>query len=61
MLEQLETQFYQEALTKFQATDFTTAGFSSADIPVQQFMAIQSDEAAHVTALEVCTSFRTLF
>ncbi|KAH9059312.1 ferritin-like domain-containing protein [Lactarius vividus] len=58
VLEQLETQFYQQALTKFQPSDFTAAGFSSADIPVQQFTAIQSDESAHVTALEsIITSF----
>ncbi|KAI9449641.1 ferritin-like domain-containing protein [Lactarius psammicola] len=58
VLEQLETQFYKEALGKFQASDFTSAGFSSADIPIQQFTAIQSDEASHVTALEaVITSF----
>lgn len=58
VLEQLETQFYQQALTKFQPSDFIAAGFTSADIPVQQFTAIQSDEAAHVTALEsIITSF----
>ncbi|KAH8986313.1 ferritin-like domain-containing protein [Lactarius akahatsu] len=58
VLEQLETQFYQQALTKFQPSDFTAAGFTSADIPAQQFTAIQSDEAAHVTALEsIITSF----
>ncbi|KAH9175126.1 ferritin-like domain-containing protein, partial [Lactarius sanguifluus] len=58
VLEQLETQFYKEALTKFQPSDFTAAGFTSADIPVQQFTAIQSDEAAHIAALEsVITSF----
>ncbi|KAH9049257.1 ferritin-like domain-containing protein [Lactarius deliciosus] len=58
VLEQLETQFYQQALAKFQPSDFTAAGFTSADIPAQQFTAIQSDEAAHVTALEsIITSF----
>ncbi|KAI0299714.1 ferritin-like domain-containing protein [Multifurca ochricompacta] len=58
VLEQLETQFYQQALSKFQASDFTNAGFSSANIPIEQFTAIQSDEAAHVSALEsIITSF----
>ncbi|KAF8338946.1 uncharacterized protein EI90DRAFT_3118017 [Cantharellus anzutake] len=52
VLEQLETAFYQQALAKFQPSDFTNAGFNSADIPVQQFMTIRGDEASHTTALE---------
>ena len=37
VLEQLETQFYTEALSKFQVSDFTAAGFSDANVPIQQF------------------------
>ena len=53
VLEQFESQFYQQALQKFQASDFTAAGFVDANLPVQQFTAIQTDEASHQTALEV--------
>ncbi|GJE84748.1 ferritin-like domain-containing protein [Phanerochaete sordida] len=52
VLEQLETQFYSEALQKFQVTDFTSAGFVSSDVAVQQFTAIQIDESTHTTVLE---------
>ncbi|CDO74120.1 hypothetical protein BN946_scf185043.g170 [Trametes cinnabarina] len=52
VLEQFESQFYQQALQKFQSSDFTSAGFVDAQVPVQQFTAIQSDEAAHATVLE---------
>ena len=56
VLEQFESQFYQQALQKFQSSDFTAAGFVDAQVPIQQFTAIQSDEASHQTALEVCKS-----
>ncbi|KAI0052594.1 hypothetical protein FA95DRAFT_1241887 [Auriscalpium vulgare] len=52
VLEQLETEFYKEALAKFQPSDFTNAGFTSAQIPIEQFTAIASDEATHTTILE---------
>ncbi|KAI0662966.1 ferritin-like domain-containing protein [Cubamyces menziesii] len=52
VLENFENQFYQQALQKFQASDFTAAGFVDAQVPVQQFQAIQSDEASHATILE---------
>jgi hypothetical protein len=55
VLEQLESQFYQQALAKFQPGDFISAGFSSAQIPVDQFRVIQGDEAAHSVALRVST------
>lgn len=51
VLEQLETQFYTQALQKFQESDFLSAGFTSADIAVQQFTAIQGDESSHETLL----------
>ncbi|KAF9268389.1 hypothetical protein L218DRAFT_853514 [Marasmius fiardii PR-910] len=52
VLEQLESKFYSDALAKFQPSDFTSAGFVSADIPVQQFQVIQQDEATHSTVLQ---------
>ncbi|EJD00858.1 uncharacterized protein FOMMEDRAFT_110235 [Fomitiporia mediterranea MF3/22] len=52
VLEQLETEFYTQALQKFQTSDFTTAGFSDASVPIQQFTNIMSDESTHTTVLE---------
>ncbi|KAI0829366.1 ferritin-like domain-containing protein [Trametes gibbosa] len=52
VLEQFESTFYQQALQKFQAADFTSAGFVDAQVPVQQFIQIQADEAAHASVLE---------
>lgn len=52
MLEQFESTFYQQALAKFQSSDFTAAGFVDAQVPVQQFIQIQADEAIHATVLE---------
>lgn len=58
VLEQLESQFYQEALSKFVEQDFVAAGFSSAAIATEQFSVIQADEAAHSVALQAgLTSF----
>jgi len=51
VLEQLETEFYKQALAKFQESDFTSAGFVSASVPVQQFNSIAVDEATHTTVL----------
>lgn len=51
VLEQLETEFYKQALAKFQESDFTAAGFVSASVPVQQFNSIAIDEATHTTVL----------
>jgi rubrerythrin len=52
VLEQLETQFYSQALAKFQESDFVAAGFSNAQIPIQQFTDISNDESTHVSVLE---------
>jgi len=52
VLEQLETEFYKQALAKFQASDFTAAGFASPDVAIQQFQTIQSDEATHSVVLQ---------
>lgn len=51
VLEQLETQFYSQALTTFQASDFTAAGFTDAQVPIEQFTAIATDESTHATVL----------
>ncbi|THV00560.1 hypothetical protein K435DRAFT_656988 [Dendrothele bispora CBS 962.96] len=52
VLEQFESGFYSAALSKFQESDFTSAGFVSSDVPVQQFTVIQTDEATHSTVLQ---------
>jgi len=52
VLEQLETTFYNQALSKFQESDFTSAGFSSAQVPIEQFTAIAKDEATHTSTLQ---------
>jgi len=52
VLEQLESSFYQQALTKFTDADFTTAGFTSPQMVIEQFKSIQSDEATHSTVLQ---------
>ncbi|KAI0317737.1 ferritin-like domain-containing protein, partial [Amylostereum chailletii] len=52
VLEQLETEFYAQALKKFVASDFTAAGFSSANIAIEQFTAISIDESTHTTILQ---------
>ena len=52
-LEGLETQFYTQALTKFQPADFLAAGLSSANVAIEQLTAIQSDEAIHDSTIQV--------
>lgn len=54
VLEQLESTFYAQALQKFNQSDFTAAGFASAQVPLQQFQAIFQDESTHTTTLQVC-------
>jgi hypothetical protein len=51
VLEQLETQFYNDALKKFKAPDFLAAGFSTAEVPIEQFKQIVTHEQAHIDAL----------
>lgn len=51
VLEQLETDFYKQALTKFQDSDFTAAGFGNTAIPKELFSTIQGDEAAHTSII----------
>ncbi|KAI0253134.1 ferritin-like domain-containing protein [Lactifluus subvellereus] len=58
VLEQLETNFYQQAIQKFQPSDYTNAGFSSSQVAIEEITVIQSDESTHVTAIqEIITSF----
>jgi hypothetical protein len=60
VLEQLETTFYSQAMQKFQPSDFTNAGFSSAQVAIEQITAISTDEATHTTILQVRTTFHQL-
>jgi len=52
VLEQLETEFYAQALKKFQPSDFTSAGFNDPQLVVDQLTVIAGDEATHTTVLE---------
>jgi hypothetical protein len=52
VLNQLESEFYTQALSKFQTTDFSAAGFSSSQLAIQQLQNIASDEATHITVLQ---------
>jgi hypothetical protein len=52
VLEQLEAEFYKQALAKFVEGDFTAAGFTSSAVAVEQFTRIQSDEATHSVVLQ---------
>jgi len=51
VLEDLETQFYSQALSTFTDADFTDAGFSSAQLTTQLITTIQSDEQTHFQTL----------
>jgi hypothetical protein len=58
VLENLETEFYKQGLSKFKSSDFSSAGFTSAEAAIEEITVIQSDESTHVTALEtIITSF----
>lgn len=52
MLERLETQFYTQALAKFQDSDFTSAGFGNINVPKEVFSNILSDESTHSSVIE---------
>jgi len=52
VLNQLEAQFYSEAINKFTDSDFTDAGFSSSQMVTQILTQIQQDEVTHITALQ---------
>lgn len=53
-LEQLESNFYSQALKKFTMSDFQSAGFSAPASAIQQLTAIGGDEATHSSVLQVC-------
>jgi hypothetical protein len=52
VLNQLESEFYTQALSKFQTSDFSTAGFSSSQLAIEQLQNIASDESTHITVLQ---------
>jgi hypothetical protein len=52
VLEQLESEFYKQALAKFKDNDFVAAGFSSSQVAIEQFSVIQCDEATHSKVLQ---------
>lgn len=52
VLETFENSFYAQALEIFQESDFVSAGFSNAQIPIQQIEAIALDEATHVSFIQ---------
>lgn len=51
VLEQLETEFYKQALAKFREADFSAAGFSLPAVPIQIFTSILEHEDAHTEFL----------
>ncbi|KAG8904404.1 hypothetical protein FRB99_001826 [Tulasnella sp. 403] len=52
VLERLETEFYTQALQKFQDPDFAAAGFGNVNVPKEIFSTILSDETAHTSIIE---------
>jgi len=56
VLESLETEFYKQGLSKFKSSDFSNAGFTSAESAVEEITTIQIDESTHVTALQAVLS-----
>jgi len=52
LLEQLESQFYTQALAKFVPADFTAAGISVPDVAIDNFKSILEHETAHVAVLD---------
>jgi len=52
VLEQLESEFYKQALAKFVPKDFSDAGINVPDVAIQNFQAIFSHESAHTQFLD---------
>ncbi|VDC03276.1 unnamed protein product [Peniophora sp. CBMAI 1063] len=52
VLNQLEQQFYTQAMAKFSTDDITSAGFTSANLVLEQLTTIASDESSHISALQ---------
>lgn len=51
-LNQLESEFYNQALAKFKPADFLAAGFSAGEVPSEQYTVIANDEKAHIAFLQ---------
>lgn len=52
VLEALESEFYKQALAKFQDADFTSAGFGNVNISKESFSVIANDESTHQSVIE---------
>lgn len=52
VLELFESSFYQQALSLFKDNDFTAAGFTTVQVPLEQISAILEDETLHAKTLE---------
>jgi hypothetical protein len=52
VLEQLETEFYRQAIDKFRDEDFIAAGYTAPQVPKQILASILSHEADHTSFLE---------
>jgi len=52
VLNQLESSFYGQAISKFQDSDFTAAGFTSSQMVTQILTQIKTDEDTHIVALQ---------
>jgi len=52
VLEQLESQFYAAGLAQFSDSDYSSAGFTSSTLAIQQITNIQSNEATHDSSLQ---------
>jgi hypothetical protein len=53
VLNHLENQFYTQALSQFQNTDFQNAGFPNSQVALQLLSSIATDESNHFQFLEV--------
>ncbi|KAH9970848.1 ferritin-like domain-containing protein [Lactifluus volemus] len=51
-LEQLESSFYQQMLSKFKPADFAASGFKDGNLVVNEISNIQSQEATHDQTLQ---------
>jgi hypothetical protein len=52
-LEQLESSFYQQMLSKFKPADFAASGFKDGNLVINEISNIQSQEATHDQTLQV--------
>jgi hypothetical protein len=61
VLNHLENEFYTEALSQFQESDFEEAGFSNSQLATQILQSIAGDEANHFGFIEVRSHFLQMF